>query len=428
MRLDADDDAATPVLRDAGDCAREALDRRLLSSGKRPLVVAFSGGGDSLALLLIAQGWARRAGREVVAVTVDHGLNPQSPAWTAACAATAARLDVGFERLAWLGPKPATGLPAAARAARHRLIAEAARGLGGRIILMGHTADDVLEARAMRAAGATTPEPRDWSPSPVWPQGRGLFVLRPLLGLRREDLRRWLRMRGESWIEDPANADPRYARVRARAVTSGAPGRVTPDEPAVLGLGETITEDAGVLSLSRQAFRDAPGGEADRVLAIACVCAGGGERRPAGARVARLAAQIRGGETVAATLAGARVEADPMTIRISREPGEARRGGLAQVALPVGEPVVWDGRYRLKASRAGLVVRRLAGCAARLPSDQRQALNAVPARARGALPAIIDAEGTVSCPVLAPMLGVKVKSLVARRLRAACGLVARELA
>ena len=335
-------------------------------------------------------------------------------------------MDVGFERLAWLGPKPATGLPAAARAARHRLIAEAARGLGARVILMGHTADDVLEARAMRAAGSTTPEPRDWSPSPVWPQGRGLFVLRPLLGLRREDLRRWLRMRGESWMEDPANADPRYARVRARAVIGGAPCSVTPDDPAVLRLGRTITEEAGVLSLSRQGFRDAPGGEAGRVLAIACVCAGGGERRPAGDRVAALAERVRQTGPLAATLAGARVEADATAIRICREPGEARRNGLAEMALPVGETVVWDGRYRLKASRPGFVVRRLAGCAARLPADQRQVLTAVPARARGALPAVIDIDGAVSCPILAPMAGVKVKALVAKRLRAACGLTARE--
>jgi tRNA(Ile)-lysidine synthase len=71
------------------------------------------------------------------------------------------------------------------------------------VILMGHTADDRLEARAMRADGSTTPDPRAWSPSPAWPEGRGIFLLRPLLGLRRGEIRGW-RDGGESWSEAPA--------------------------------------------------------------------------------------------------------------------------------------------------------------------------------------------------------------------------------
>src|SRR5262249_33436515 len=54
--------------------AREVLDRRLLPESPRPVAVAFSGGGDSLALVLIADGWAREAGRKLVILTVDHGL------------------------------------------------------------------------------------------------------------------------------------------------------------------------------------------------------------------------------------------------------------------------------------------------------------------------------------------------------------------
>src|SRR5213079_1546584 len=130
-----------------------------------------------------------------------------------------------FRALGWSGDKPTTGLPAAARAARHALLADAAREAGARAILMGHTADDILEARLMRAEGSTTPDPREWTPSPAWPQGRGVFLLRPLLDLRRADLRRWLSARGETWIDDPANEDASYARPRARqALAAGAVG------------------------------------------------------------------------------------------------------------------------------------------------------------------------------------------------------------
>jgi tRNA(Ile)-lysidine synthase len=86
---------------------------------------------------------------------------------------------------------------------------------------MGHTADDVAETQVMRSEGALTPFPREWSPSPVWPEGRGVFILRPLLGVRRESLRRWLLDRGEVWVEDPANSDLRFARSRARRVLAG---------------------------------------------------------------------------------------------------------------------------------------------------------------------------------------------------------------
>ena len=105
------------------------LDRRLLRDRDRPITIGLSGGGDSVALTVIANNWARRTGRTLLILTVDHGLQPQSPAWTQACAELAARLGHPFRALTWAGEKPSTGLPAAARAARHRLLAESARSV-----------------------------------------------------------------------------------------------------------------------------------------------------------------------------------------------------------------------------------------------------------------------------------------------------------
>src|SRR6185437_3124426 len=96
---------------------------------------------------------------------------------------------------------------------------------------MGHTADDLLEAAAMRTEGSTVPDPREWALSPAWPEGRGVFVLRPLLETRRAELREWLSVRGETWIDDPANEDARFARSRARSLLSDHPGEGRgPDE------------------------------------------------------------------------------------------------------------------------------------------------------------------------------------------------------
>lgn len=398
--------------------ARAVLDRRLLPDHPRPIALALSGGGDSVALALVADQWARTAGRPLLFLTVDHGLQPLSAGWTVACSTLAARLKRPFHALRWTGAKPATGLPAAARAARHRLLAEAAREAGAAVLLMGHTADDILEAGAMRMAGATTPDPREWTPSPAWPEGRGLFLLRPLLDVRRAQIRSWLMAKDERWIDDPANVDARYARARARALS---PSRTEPASPAwtALALADEATHAAGIITLTRAALRDAAAGDAQRFVGLASVCAGGGARRPATARLARAADALRGLKPVVATLAGARLEADAERIRIFREAGEAARGGLSDIALPPGRPVVWDGRFEVSVDTPGVRVRRLAGLARHLPPDQQPALHALPAAARGGLPALVDEGGAVTCPALTG----EAESLVADRLRAAAGLV-----
>src|SRR5690606_1233676 len=192
LRLPGPESGLTPADPAWIDRVRERLTARLEPHAPHPLALALSGGGDSIALLRLAADWARGQGRRLLALTVDHGLSPASTGWAATAGEAARCVGADWRGLSWTGPRPATGLPAAARAARHRLIADAARAAGARVILFAHTADDVAEAAAMRAAGSSTPSPRAWSPSPVWPDGRGLFVLRPLLELGRAELRRWL--------------------------------------------------------------------------------------------------------------------------------------------------------------------------------------------------------------------------------------------
>lgn len=409
------------------DCGRQVadiLDRRLLKAAVAPLAVALSGGGDSVALTLMAADWARANRRRLVVLTVDHGLNPAALGWTARCRDLAARLGADFRALTWTGEKPVTGLPAAARSARHRLLAEAAREVGARVILMGHTADDRAEAAAMRADGSSTPEPQEWAPSPAWPQGRGLFLLRPMLGLRRGSLRAWLTGRGESWIEDPANEDPRFARARARVALAGAgaPPRAGARPEGLAALAGQVRDEHG-LTLPRMALRAAPIDAARALVGAACLSAAGTARPPAGERLDRLTRALRGDGPVTASLAGARIEADLRDVRWIRQAGDIRRAGSGEMDLEAGEVAVWDGRYEIETDRA-IRLGLLAGHAASLSPRARAAVSAWPAAARGGLPMI--AGERPRCPLVEPVEGVVLKPLSLDRLLAACGAVDRE--
>ncbi|HLY78066.1 MAG TPA: tRNA lysidine(34) synthetase TilS [Caulobacteraceae bacterium] len=398
---------------------------RLNAADRPPVAVAFSGGSDSLALLHLAKAWADSAGRALIGLTVDHGLQPCSAAWSRFAEGRARQLGVAHRILAWRGDKPVTGLPAAARTARHALLAEATRSAGARVILLAHTADDLMEAQIMRQSGTSLPSPRLWSPSPAWPDGRGVFLLRPLLGHRRADLQRWLTDLGETWIDDPANDDPHYSRTLARRrlrddpVTASAADPLTPPagwEAIEQGVGGDLNLPRGLLTNRRT--------EAHRLIGALALCAAGATRPPAAASLDRIADRLAAGDFTA-SLAGARIEACGDQIRFCREPGERARGGLRPAALPIGDSV-FDGRFLLSASQPGHSVAPLHGLAAQLPRPQRGQLKAIPPGVRGGLPVVIAPSGEVSCPILAMNRGVLARPLGLARLQAAMGVVADE--
>ena len=413
----------TPGL-SAPDAVREAsfreLDLRLTRGLAAPVALGLSGGSDSMALLRLAADWCARARRPLLALTVDHGLSPHSATWTRFALDQARAVGARAQALPWTGPKPTAGLPAAARAARHGLLAQAARGAGARVVLLGHTADDVAEGERMRLADAPgLGRLRAWAPSPAWPQGRGVFLLRPLLGLTRARLRDWLRERdGTGWIEDPANADPRYARARARTslqageAPSPADGIAAPTSLALAG--EAQVDGWGRVAWRRGRLATASRQDVAHALALAGVCAGGGSAVPRSASALAVAAALQAGDA-ALTLAGARIAGTGGAVMLTRA---APRDGVRREAVVDG---VWDGRFEVAADASGWTTARLAGHAARLPAADRRALSAIPADARPALPVLLDADGA---PRLPRPLGDgpgAAACLVRARLRAACG-------
>ena len=385
-----------------------------------------------MALLHLAGAWAARRGRRLVALTVDHGLNPASVEWTAAAGKAARDVGADWRALSWIGDKPNAGLPAAARAARHRLLANAAREAGATVILFAHTANDVAEGDLMRAQGTPTlGHLREWSPSPVWPEGRGLFILRPLLKVRRTPLRIHLSERGVPWLEDPTNDDIHYARPRARAALAAdeVPGALTAqqlyDGSVLPELGEaTIASADGRLCIRRALIEDADRLSVRRYLAMAAICASGRPAPPRGPSLDRLQARVSVEGRFITTLAGARIVVDEDQIAFMREAGDGHRAGLAPLHLKAGEVAVWDGRFEIRAS-APVAIIPLSGHAARLDKADRARLAATPADARPALPLLLTGGG-VRLPRPFGAGPAVAQSLAGDRLRAACDLVSRE--
>ena len=184
--------------------------------GEQPTAIAVSGGADSFALLHAA----RARGLPTVALTVDHGLREGSPTDAAVVAAWCAEHGVPHETLRWEGEKPKTGVQAAARAARYRLLCEASERLGLERLATGHTMDDQAETvfmRLRRGAGrglAAMPPRRKIASGP----GEPVELLRPMLSVRRAEARVYAEAHGLPVRDDPGNDDEGFERVRGRAV------------------------------------------------------------------------------------------------------------------------------------------------------------------------------------------------------------------
>ena len=381
--------------------------------GPEPLALALSGGGDSRALLSVAAKWAVLRARPLIAFTVDHRLNPQSEDWTRAAGKAACDEGVEWAPLIWAEASAGAGVQARARQARHTLLADAARAAGARFILLGHTLNDVAENRWMQQDGGTLGDLREWSPSPIWPQGRGLVLLRPMLGERREVLRDYLVSQAKGWIDDPANEDSHYQRVRARKALCGNAAPVEPAPLKPFEWTEGPLAQYGVLEFSREALVKAGG----RALAVALVSASGQARLPRGDRLEALRQRLAGGEIFTAVLSGARLEAQAQKVLILREAGEMSRSGLTALSLQAGGPAVWDGRFEITIERPDCHIVPARGLMAKLSDEDRVILANMPVSARPIQPVLV-------CPRTAsPVLAygkAKLLSLVATRFRLNC--------
>src|SRR2546421_7208190 len=206
------DDDSSPI--SASDAKRLFADWKAAPA----LVLAVSGGPDSIALMWLAARWRRSVSRgpRLVAVTVDHDLREEAAREAREVKRLAHALDLEHRTMRWRGAKPQAGVPAAARSARYQLLAQAARSAGATHILTAHTRDDQAETLLMRllrgsgiaglAAMARESE-RD-----------GLRLARPFLDIPKSQLIATLKKAKVEFAEDPSNRDITFTRPRLRTL------------------------------------------------------------------------------------------------------------------------------------------------------------------------------------------------------------------
>ncbi len=377
------------------------------------LAVAVSGGPDSMALCLLAERWARARRGRIEAFTVDHRLRPESAAEARQVHRWLAAAGIAHRTLVWREPKPATGLPEAAREARYRLLTEAVARRGILHLLLAHHLDDQAETLLLRLGRGSGVDGLSAMAGVV--ELPALRLLRPLLAVPKARLVATLRAIGQGWVEDPGNRAETTARGRVRAaLASLARDGIEPERLAAtaarLGRARQALEQAttgllaraaaihpaGFLELEASVLAEAPDELRLRALARCLMAISGNTYPPRLERLERLdGTMFASGPRRGHTLHGCRIAPARSGWLVCREPAATP----APQALEPGISAFWDGRFRVETTLAGLTVAALgeAGWRDVAAAGRRWG---VPRLAAVALPALSDRHGLLAVPSL----------------------------
>jgi tRNA(Ile)-lysidine synthase len=306
----------------------------------RHVGLAVSGGGDSMCLMWLAARWAGQTQQppKLTVLSVDHGLRPGSAEDANWVVEQAVLLGLAGAMLEWHGAKPATGVQARARQARYHLLLGWCIDNGAGALVTAHSLEDQAETFLMRLARGSGVDGLS-AMRPERAEGREdrIAILRPLLGVSGARLRSTLTAAGVRWLEDPANSDPRFERVRWRSTLA----RLEKEglAPAMIALSarrlerasqalehatskleaDVVEQDAKQASFRLAAVQDAPEELMLRLLKRLIMRYGAGGEPPELAALERLGEWISEGVSGGRTLAGCRITRRKDAVWIRRE-------------------------------------------------------------------------------------------------------------
>ncbi|MCB2056805.1 MAG: tRNA lysidine(34) synthetase TilS [Novosphingobium sp.] len=335
-----------------------------------------------MALLRLVRDWRTALADEaplVTVLTVDHGLREGSDKEARQVSGWSRSLSLPHDILQWTGPKPESGIQARARSARYDLMTEWCHQNGVGALLTAHTLDDQAETVLMRLARTRSIE--SLAGIPRHGQWKGIDLLRPLLALRRNDLRRYLQSLGQAWIEDPSNMDGRFERVRLRRLLPElADDGISAERLAALAadcaslasvlrghvqrwIRAHVTEyDAGYCQFPAADFNAQP--LRLRLQVLGRIIAHYGGSTPERGELERLA-PIMAERPSRRTLGGALIWARGGDFMVGREPG---RIDPAPVVVPSTGWILWDKRFKVTAPPGAAILP--AGTTAYLRTDR----------------------------------------------------------
>ncbi len=364
------------------------------------LAVAVSGGADSLALAVLANGWTRARGGSVLGLVVDHGLREASAAEALLAVARLGARGIGARLLRLTDLHRGTALAERARAARYRALEAACADAGILHLLLGHHRGDQAETVLMRQQAGSGPDGLAGMAALV--EKPSLRLLRPLLGVPPVWLRDVLHSVGLEWTEDPSNADPAALRARLRALRcdphgTGAATAALAESAAFHAAERTERETriAEILAARVRLYTKgfavlSPGALPASALAALLRTIGGAAFSPSPAGVAALAAAPR-----PATLGGVRLLAAG---RLGPGLLVVREAAAMAPAVAAHANAAWDGRFRVLAGAdfaPGTTLGALGVDAAAM-----RAHSTLPAVVLATLPALRVADKLVAVPHL----------------------------
>lgn len=372
--------------------------------GKKALAV--SGGSDSTALMVLAAQYAEKVGRlsDLFVLSVDHGLRDSSHGDALTVCAWAKARGLNSHILQWRHEEITSQVQEKARAGRYRLMAKWCQDNDFDAIITAHHLEDQAETLLMRLARGSGLD--GLSAMAVRAEIYGVVVYRPLLEVPRARLKQVLRDVDQNWLEDPANENDKFERVRVREAMTGIVGAGVEAQSMAISakrlgrarralevvtsqfVGEAVSIfETGYCEINRAMFDEASEEIRLRALDRLITWAGGGEIAVRMAKLERLSEALAAYEGEKHTLAGARLVVRKKTLLIGREYGRIDPGlqkGVMQ----------WDNRFRFDQPRDvqpyGLFI----------ADDKRVRPPEMPHFVACSLPAVVSSTGGISVPHL----------------------------
>ena len=403
-----------------------------------PFAIAFSGGGDSTALVYALRNHPQAKHIYIV----DHNLRAGSDVEAQAAKRFADACGYDSKILKWINDSPETAIQEKARRARYGHMGHECRKDGVEYLLTAHSEDDQAETLLMRYDRKT-----DWrgaagmaevTYAPIWPSLYHVSLVRPLLGISRQELRDYNRQHKLSWTEDPSNENRDYARIRARDYLKTRADVRADLLMTAQDMRECLVEEkrilreqcGHILRINPNGFLTLRGIPMPELMLQSIRCVSGQNLPINRAKVRYLVFRMRDQSFRSSTLGGALIfrhnkgfiiSRDPVSVKGRQDSHHERVDMRRNLKFRLSDvPRVWDGRFVVTGPRHRSYMSSIFHDWELLTDEQLKFLKTVPGPVRPTLP-VSKHENNIRIIGHGGSLGRVTQCLVKTRLEAALG-------